>query len=62
MCKVLAALCQDTQSGMRLASAWLSRLLLRLAMDAKAHHSLTLVGPFLKATVQSGREGCGVQG
>ena len=48
VCKALAALCQDTQSGMRLASAWLSRLLLHLAMDAKAHHSLTLVGPFLQ--------------
>ena len=45
VCKALAALCQDSQSGMRLASAWLSRLLLHLSMDAKAHHSLTLVRP-----------------
>ena len=45
VCKALAALCQDSQSGMRLASAWLSRLLLHLAMDAKAHHSLKLVRP-----------------
>ena len=42
-CKALAALCQHEQAGMRLATAWLSRMLEYLSMDVKAHHSLKQV-------------------
>ena len=43
-CAALAALTRDhARHGMELASAWLSRLLLHLSTDVKAHHSLTQV-------------------
>ena len=43
-CAALAALTKDpARHGMELASAWLSRLLLHLSTDVKAHHSISQV-------------------